>query len=77
MSTPKVTTSDPPLLSSFVDEEPIDPLSINKYDPYQLKSKIDDLIIQLLDEMKWEEDNTSIDYKIVVTAIACAVTAFS
>ena len=35
---------------SFVDEEPIAPLSINKYDPFSLKAGIDETIVSLLEE---------------------------
>ena len=72
----KVEKEDEKDFESFVDEEPISSLSINKYDPYQLKAGIDELIIELLDEKKWEEDHKAINYKICVTAGACAITAF-
>ena len=72
----KVEKEDDKEFESFVDEEPIASLSINKYDPYQLKAGLDELIIELLDERKWEEDHSAINYKIFVTAVACAITAF-
>lgn len=46
---------------SFVDEEPIAPVSINKYDPYQLKECINDTIVQILEEKDFVEDNTMMD----------------
>ena len=61
---------------SFADEEPIHPVSINKYDPYNLRGFIDDCITELLDEMKFYEDHRWINLKIVITAVACALTAF-
>ena len=41
---------------SFVDEEPIAPVSINKYDPFQLKGNVDDTFMNLLEEIGFEED---------------------
>ena len=51
---------------SFVDEEPIAPLSINKYDPYNLKAGMDETIVKLLEEYGYEEDNSDMDYKILI-----------
>ena len=38
---------------SFCDEEPICPISVNKYDQFQLKAAMDDTIVNLLDEQKF------------------------
>ena len=61
---------------SFADEEPIHPVSINKYDPYNLRGFIDDCIVELLNENQFIEDNYWINLKILITASACALTAF-
>ena len=51
---------------SFADEEPIAPLSINKYDPYQLKAGMDECIVALLEEKNFVEDNKMMDLKLVI-----------
>lgn len=62
---------------SYVDEEPIAPVSINKYNPYELKGNIDDTIINILEERKFEEDNTNMNLKILLGAICIAIAAVS
>ena len=68
------------------DEEPISKVSVNKYDPYSLKSSIDEEIafvrylkclkhvsIQLLEDKGFKEDNKYTDLKILVALIACVL----
>ena len=62
---------------SFVDEEPIAPVSINKYDPFQLKAGIDDCIINLLEERNYVEDHGFMDQKIVICALQIGITLVS
>ena len=62
---------------SYIDEEPIAPVSINKYNPYELKGNIDDTIINILEEKKFVEDNTNMNYKIVLGTLCVAVAAVS
>ena len=52
---------------SFVDEEPIAPVSINKYDPYQLREVTNETIQQILEEKGFVEDTTVIDLKIIIS----------
>ena len=54
---------------SFVDEEPIEPLAINKYDQYSLRGGMDDTIVKLLGERGYKEDEKLMDYKIFVCII--------
>jgi hypothetical protein len=51
---------------SYIDEEPIAQVSINKYDPYALKGNIDDTIMAILNEKEFVEDNLIINTKIVL-----------
>ena len=51
---------------SYIDEEPIAPVSINKYDPYALKGNIDDCIVAVLGEKKFVEDNKVSNIKILL-----------
>ena len=62
---------------SYVDEEPIAPVSINKYNLYELKGNIDDTIINILEEKKFEEDNTNMNLKIVLGILCVSVAAVS
>ena len=64
MSNKKVTQEEED--ASYIDEEPIAPVSINKYDPYALKGNIDDCIVAVLGEMKFVEDNSIVNLKIVL-----------
>ena len=52
-------------------------MSINKYDPFQLKAGIDDCVVALLEERGFQEDNTYMDRKIVVSVLAIAVALLS
>ena len=52
-----------------MDEEPIAPISVNKYDQFQLKAAMDDTIISLLDEQKFEQDNGHTDIKIGISLL--------
>ena len=60
---------------SFIDEEPISPLSINKYDPFSVKAAIDECLVNLLEERQFTEDNYWMDLKIVTAAILLVITA--
>ena len=60
---------------SFVDEEPIATVSINKYDPYQLRDCTTDTIIAILEEKSFVEDAKYTDMKIVIGVIQVAITA--
>ena len=60
-----------------MDEEPIAPVSINKYNPYELKGNIDDTIINLLEEKDFVEDNKNMNLKIVLGLLCIAVAAVS
>ena len=60
---------------SYVDEEPIAPLSINKYDPFQLKGTVDDTIVALLEEKQFLEDNYAISLKILIGFGCIGITA--
>merc|ERR1712046_450025 len=60
---------------SYVDEEPIAPVAICKYDPYLVKGHIDDAISLLLDERKWEENNRVSNMRIGVGLSMIAITA--
>ena len=51
---------------SFVDEEPIATVSINKYDPYQLRDCTTDTIVAILEEKSFVEDTKITDMKIVI-----------
>ena len=62
---------------SYVDEEPIAPVSCNKYNPYELKGNIDDTIINILEERKFVEDNTNMNLKIVLGAVCIGIAAVS
>ena len=62
---------------SYVDEEPIAPVSVNKYDQYQLKGNIDDCLINLLEEKEFIEDNTNINLKILIGTLCVGIAAFS
>ena len=62
---------------SFVDEEPIAPVSINKYDPYQLREITNDTIQAILEEKGFVEDTKVIDMKIVIDVILVAVTLWA
>ena len=62
---------------SFADEEPIAPVSVNKYDPFQLKAGMDECIVALLEEKKFIEDNRLMDIKLVIYAMQIGITAFS
>jgi len=49
-------------------------VSINKYDPFQLKGALDDEIAYLLEEEKgFTEDNRTTDLKILVAFVACVL----
>ena len=63
-------------MDSFVDEEPIAQVAINRYDQYSLRGAVDDCISELLEEWKFSANNYHIHVKILCAAIACAVTAF-
>lgn len=71
------TKAEEDKFESYVDEEPIAPVSINKYNPYELKGNIDDTIINILEEKKFEEDNTNMNYKIVLGLLCIAISAVS
>ena len=60
---------------SFVDEEPIATVSINKYDPYQLRDCTTDTIVAILEEKSFVEDTKITDMKIVIGTIQVAITA--
>lgn len=62
---------------SFIDEEPIAQLSINKYDPYALKGTIDDCLVQLLEEKGFKENCRMVDYKILIGIMSILVTLAS
>ena len=62
---------------SFVDEEPIAPISINKYDPFQLRETLNDTLVQLLEEKGFVEDNTETNMKIVTGILAVGVAGAS
>lgn len=62
---------------SYIDEEPIAPVSCNKYNPYELKGNIDDTIINLLEEKKFEEDNKNMNLKIILGSLCIGVAAVS
>ena len=57
-----------------MDEEPIAPLSINKYDQYSLKAGLDECITALLEERGFKEDNKWMDIKILVVLGQLGVT---
>ena len=59
------------------DEEPINPVCINKYDPYQLKGTIDDTLIILLEEKGFKENNYINNLKIALGLVCIALAAFS
>ena len=62
---------------SFVDEEPIASVSINKYDPFQLKGNVDDTLVKLLEEVGFHEDQYCNNLKIGLGLIMCVVAAVS
>ena len=62
---------------SFVDEEPIGPVSINKYDPYQLRECTNETIQMILEEMGFVEDTKIIDMKIIIDIILAASTIWA
>ena len=62
---------------SYIDEEPIAPVSINKYDPYALKGNIDDCIVAVLGEKNFEEDNRIVNIKILLGLAMIALAATS
>ena len=71
------TKAEEDKFESYVDEEPIAPVSINKYNPYELKGNLDDTIINLLEEKKFVEDNTNMNLKIVLGLLCIAISAVS
>ena len=60
---------------SYVDEEPIAPISINKYDPYLTKGHIDDAIALLLEEKKWDENHRVSNLRIAVGLAMIGITS--
>ena len=62
---------------SFVDEEPIGPVSITKYDPYQLIEFTNDTIKAILEEKGFVEDTTVMDIKIVIDILLVGVTLWA
>ena len=62
---------------SFVDEEPIGPVSINKYDPFQLRECTNETIQMILEEMGFVEDTKIIDMKIIIDIILAASTIWA
>ena len=54
---------------SFVDEEPIATVSINKYDPYQLREVTCETLIAILEEKSFVEDTRITDIKIVIAVV--------
>ena len=62
---------------SFVDEEPIAAVSINKYDQNQLREGINDTLTALLEEQGFQEDHQIINCKIVLGLISVAIAAYS
>ena len=51
---------------SFVDEEPIATVSINKYDPFQLRECTCETLITILEEKSFVEDTKITDMKILI-----------
>ena len=66
-----------PEFESYVDEEPIAPVSINKYDPYLVKGHIDDAMALLLEENKFDENNRVSNLRIGVGLGMIAITCVS
>ena len=61
-----------------VDEyEYISKISINKYDPFQLKSAIDEEIITELDKKSFKEDNLATDIKIAIGLVSTVIAIVS
>ena len=68
------SSSEEEEFESFVDEEPIATVSINKYDPYQLREITCETLIAILEEKGFVEDTKVTDMKIMIGIIQVAVT---
>ena len=68
------SSSEEEEFESFVDEEPIATVSINKYDPYQLRECTCESLIAILEEKSFVEDTKITDIKILIGFIQIAIT---
>ena len=74
---PKKVAEEQVVESALVAEEPIAPISINKYNQFELKEHLNDTIVCFMEEKGFREDNQIVDLKIVIGLLASVVIGFN
>ena len=77
MSSEVAPSSDPNKESTSVPEYPLATSSVNKYDPYSLKSSLDEELIAFLEEKNFKEITHWTDLKIGILLLVCLAAYYS